>query len=262
MSGRNAIIRLSILITVYSEETALRQTIERLMRHDRGYIHEILLIVSPLSSHRCLNICRELTEENPLVKFRLQKGAGVGHAVREGLAAASGDYIAIMSADLETEPETVDRMVSRIEQAGCQAVFANRWMKNGGFQNYHPLKLTLNWCFQNIFKRIYGTDIGDLTFGFKILKKDLADAITWEGTLHEIFIETTLKPLLQNAAIRQVPTVWTGRKEGLSKNSFYINFRYVWLAVKLMRHIPGQRKKARDAVRKPGKRPPAETPGK
>jgi dolichol-phosphate mannosyltransferase len=166
----------------------------------------------------------------------------VGRAVREGLAAASGDYIAIMSADLETEPEAVDRMVKEIELTDCQAVIANRWMKGGGFRNYHPLKLVLNWLFQHLFKRIYATDIGDLTYGFKILQKELVDAITWEGTLHEIFIETTLKPLLQNASVRQVPTVWTGRKEGVSKNNFYINCRYVWMAVSLTRHLPGRRK--------------------
>ncbi len=251
MTGRNEIIRLTILITVYSEETALQQTIQRLTQNDCGYIHEILLVVSPLSSLKCLEICRNLAEENTLVKFMLQKNAGVGHAVREGFAVASGDYITLMSADLENDPDTVDRMVSRIEQTGCQAVLANRWLKNGGFQNYHPLKLALNFCFQQVFKRIYATDVGDLTFGFKTLKKDMVDAINWEGTFHEIFIETTLKPLLQNASIYQVPTVWTGRKEGVSKNSFFINCRYVWLAVKLIRHIPAQRKKAHEATGKP-----------
>ena len=242
MTGKSPDIRLSIVITVFSEEAALEETIRRLMQNDRGYIHQIILVVSPLSSPQCLEICRMLTVHHPRIKFLLQQQPGVGHAVREGMAAATGDYVAIMSADLETEPEAVDRMIKKIEQTGCQAVFANRWMDGGGFKNYHPLKLVLNWLFQNLFKRIYATPIGDLTFGFKILKKDLVDVITWEGTRHEIFIETTLKPLLLNVSIDQVPTVWTGRMEGFSKNSFYINCRYVWLAVKLARHIPGRLK--------------------
>ncbi len=236
------------MITVYSEEEVLLHTVQRLMEQDSGYLHEILLIVSPLSSARCLDICRSLSREYPRLYFHLQTRPGVGHAVREGMAAATGDYVALMSADLENEPETVGRMVKQIEQTGCQAVIANRWMAGGGFRNYHPLKLALNWGFQNIFKRLYATDIGDLTFGFKILKKDLIDTIDWEGTYHEIFIETTLKPLLQNAAIRQVPTLWTGRQEGISKNSFLINCRYVWLAVKLARHIPEMLRIRRDTT--------------
>jgi glycosyltransferase involved in cell wall biosynthesis len=242
MNNTHPRIRLSVVITVYSEESSLEKTIERLMASDRGYIHEILLVVSPRSSRRCLEICRALPAENPRVIFRLQENPGVGRAVREGLAAATGDYVAIMSADLETEPEAVDRMVREIERTGCQAVIASRWMKGGGFSHYHPVKLWLNWLFQQIFKRVYATDIGDLTYGFKILQKPLIDAIPWEGTLHEIFIETTLKPLLKNASIRQVPTVWRGREEGVSKNSFYINCRYVWLALRLTRHIPERRR--------------------
>ncbi|MEW6078624.1 MAG: glycosyltransferase family 2 protein [Thermodesulfobacteriota bacterium] len=231
-------IRLTVVITVYSEEGSLKQTIERLKANDRGYIHEIILVVCPRSTRRCLDICRALSAEDPRVISRFQENPGVGRAVREGMAAATGDYVAIMSADLETEPEAVDRMVREIQRTGCQAVVASRWMEGGGFTHYHPVKLWLNWLFQQIFKRIYATDIGDLTYGFKILQKSLVEAIPWEGTLHEIFIETTLKPLLENASIRQVPTVWKGREEGVSKNNFYINCRYVWLALRLIRHIP------------------------
>lgn len=228
-------VHLSVIITVYSETKALAETVERLLRHDRGYINEIILIVSPRSSARCLDICAALAATYKLVSFyRQEHNPGVGRAVRQGMNLAEGEYIALMSADLETEPEAVDRMVKTIEKTGCDAVIASRWLAGGGFKNYKRIKLILNWTFQNIFKRIYGTEIGDLTFGLKIIKKELVDAIAWEGTFHEIFIETTLKPLLYGADMRQVPTVWSGRKEGASKNSFWINWRYVWLAVKLI----------------------------
>ena len=144
-------------------------------------------------------------------------------------------------AALETEPEAIDRMVMEIERTGCQVVIANRWMKGGGFQNYHPAKRVLNWLFQQVFKRIFATGVGDLTYGLKILSKDLADAISWEGTLHEIALETTIKPILMKAAIRQVPTIWSGRREGISKNSFLINCRYVWLALRLAWIFPEKR---------------------
>lgn len=252
LNGTQPHIRLSILITVYSEETTLERTIRELEANNRGYIHEIILIVCPQSSTRCLDICRSLDRTYSRVSFHLQETTGVGRAVREGMSIAVGNYIAIMSGDLETNPETIDRMVKTIEETNCQVVIANRWMKGGGFRNYDPLKLALNWLFQHIFKRVYATDISDLTFGYKILKKDLADSIQWESVLHEIFIETTLKPLLQNASVCQVPTVWTKREEGLSKNSFFINFRYVGLAIRLIRYIPGQRQK-KNYEKKPDK---------
>ncbi|MFO8047845.1 MAG: glycosyltransferase family 2 protein [Desulfosudaceae bacterium] len=236
-------IRLSIIITVFSETVSLVETIDRLLAGDRGYILEILLVVSPRSSAPCLEVCRELAARHALVRFYLQKNnPGVGRAIREGLATVTGTHMAIMSADLETEPEAVDRMVRAVEASGHDLVIANRWLPGGGFENYNPVKLWLNWLFQNIFKRIYGTELGDLTYGLKIIKKDQAAAICWEATHHEIFIETTLKPLLARASAGQVPTVWIGRREGVSKNSFFINLRYTWLALKLTRQIPAARR--------------------
>ena len=69
---------------------------------------------------------------------------------------------------------------------------------------------------------------------FKILNENLVRSIKWEGVMHEIFIETTLKPLQSGCHIEQVPTRWTGRQEGHSKNSFLRNLRYVLLAIKLL----------------------------
>ena len=156
---------------------------------------------------------------------------GVGWAIREGMASSKGDFIALLSSDLETEPEALDRMIAKIEETDCDLVVGNRWLKGGGFQNYNKTKLILNWLFQYIFKIIYFTKLGDLTYGYKVLKRELVEKIDWESTLHEIYIETTIKPLKIGCKADQIPTVWIGRTEGESKNTFLRNFRYVRLAL-------------------------------
>ena len=81
-----------------------------------------------------------------------------------------------------------------------------------------------------MFMLLFWTNIGDLTFGFKILSKKIADSIEWQGTMHEICIETTVKPIKQGFRIKQIASVWVGRKEGRSVNTFLKNFRYVKMA--------------------------------
>ncbi|OQX60427.1 MAG: hypothetical protein B5M56_11070 [Desulfococcus sp. 4484_241] len=174
-------IELSVVITVYSETVSLVETVERLLAQDRGYIREVILVVSPFSSADCMAVCGRLS----------------------------------------------------IEQTGCDVVVANRWLPGGGFSDYNPVKLVLNWLFQHIFRIVYATRIGDLTFGLKILARDVIDAINWESRLHEIFIETTVKPVRYGYTVEQVPTFWRGRKEGRSRNSFFINLRYVWMAIRV-----------------------------
>ncbi|MBU2646378.1 glycosyltransferase [bacterium] len=225
-------IRLSVVVTVYSETFSLNESVERLIRKDRGYIQEIILVISPKSSPECIDVCQQLDQKYDFLKLHMQQNnPGVGWAIREGMEMASGDYVALLSADLETEPEAVDRMVRKIEETGCDGVIGNRWLKGGGFQNYDPVKLVLNYGFQTIFKFLYWSPLGDLTYGFKVLRKEMIDQIRWEGVLHEIYIETTVKPLKLGFRMEQVPTVWIGRREGESKNTFLRNFRYVGLAL-------------------------------
>ena len=151
------------------------------------------------------------------------------------MQAATGNFVALMAADLETQPAAIDRMVDKILETDCDGVIADRWLPGGGFTNYDPVKLVLNWIFQKMFQIFFWTELGDLTFGFKILSKKMADAIQWEEAgLDEICAETTVRPIKLGYRIKQVPSVWVGRKEGSSVSTFFRNLRYVKLALKIL----------------------------
>jgi glycosyltransferase involved in cell wall biosynthesis len=221
------------VVTVFSETFSLDETLTILLVRDRGYIKEIILLASPRATPETFDICQRWVAKNPRVRLVVQKNnPGIGWAYREGMEAATGNYVALMAGDLETEPAAVDRMVDKIVETGCDEVIANRWLPGGGFTNYDPLKYALNWIFQKIFRVLFWTRIGDFTFGFKILSKEVTQAIAWEGTLHEVCIETTVKPLKKGFYVEQVPTVWVGRVEGKSVNTFFRNFRYVKMGLK------------------------------
>jgi len=228
-------VQLSIVVTVYSETFSIRETLNILLARDREYIKEIILLVSPRASGESLRICRECADRDQRVRVLFQKNnPGIGWAYREGMQAASGNFVALMAADLETEPAAVDRMVEEIEKTGCDGVIANRWLPGGGFTNYDPIKYVLSWIFQKTFRVLFWTSLGDLTFGFKILSRKIADSIEWEGTLHEICVETTVKPITHGFRIHQIASVWVGRKEGTSVNTFFRNFRYVKMAFRTL----------------------------
>lgn len=228
-------MKISIVVTVFSETYSLIETIERLLINDRGHISEIILIISPRSSPECMAICSDLTHKYSFLRSYMQKNnPGVGWAIRQGFELFTGDYVVLISADLETEPEAVARMIKKIEETGCDGVIGNRWMKGGGFKNYNTFKLVLNFFFQLMFRLLYWTRLGDLTYGYKILSRQICNDIRWEGTFHEIYIETTVKPLAKHYYLEQIPTIWIGRVEGKSNNSFIKNFRYVRMALKVL----------------------------
>ena len=231
-----AAIRLSIVVTVFSETMSITETVDTLLSRDRGYIEEIILLMSPRASGETFDICRQCAAQDPRIKIVVQKNnPGIGWAYREGMQAARGNYVALMAADLETEPAAVDRMVDKIVKTGCDGVIANRWLPGGGFTNYDPLKYVLNWIFQKMFKLLFWTNLGDLTFGFKILSKEITRIHRLAGNaardLHRDHREADQKGL--TASNRSRPSGWAG-KEGASVNTFFKNFRYVRMALKTL----------------------------
>jgi glycosyltransferase involved in cell wall biosynthesis len=225
---------LSVVVTVYTETVSVIDTVERLRASDPGVISEIILLVAAKATDETKRICLGLADRFESVKVHVQSsGPGVGRALREGMCLAGEEYVAIMSGDLETEPEAVIRMYRKIQESGADVVIGSRWAKGGGFQNYQRVKWVCNWAFQKTFRVIYGTRLTDLTYGFKLLRSSVIQSINWESTHHTIYLETTLKPLLRGYHIEQVPTVWIGRREGESVNTFFRNFEYVKLALAL-----------------------------
>ena len=181
-----------------------------------------------------MQICEDLARRVKMVRTHIQQsGPGVGRALREGMSLATQELVAIMSGDLETEPEAVDRMYVRMLETSADVVIGSRWLRGGGFQNYSRVKLICNWLFQKVFCIIYRTRINDLTYGFKLLRSEVIRAVSWESTHHTIYIETTIKPLQLGYHLEQVPTVWIGRREGQSVNTFFRNFEYVRLALRV-----------------------------
>jgi dolichol-phosphate mannosyltransferase len=224
--------RISVVLPVYSETDSVRQVVDWLMATLGGKLLEIIIVASPKSSPESRQVCEALTVRYPQVRLESQRvNPGLGNAVRQGLARTRGDWVLMMDSDGEMENETVLRMIDKLAEDDYQLVVASRWIRGGGFSGYGGFKYYLNWAFQQIFRIIFWTGLHDLTYGFKLLRGDLARDIEWEGTLHEIACETTLKPVRLGVPVAEVPSRWTARTQGVSKNSFLRNFRYVRTAL-------------------------------
>lgn len=227
--------RVSVVLPVYSETDTVRQIADWLRAFLGGQLEEILIVLSPRSSAESRSVCKALVAGDRRVRLHVQRNnPGLGHAVRQGLALTRGNVVLLMDSDGEMEIETVPRMLGEMARGGFALVVASRWLPGGGFSGYCRLKYHLNWGFQQLFRLLFATRLHDLTYGFKLMRGELARGIRWEGTLHEIACETTLKPVRLGFPVAEVPSKWTARLQGASKNSFFKNFRYVAVALRVL----------------------------
>lgn len=236
----------TILLPVVTETVSLDQTVEILLRECRADIRELLIVVCDRTTPESMAAVERWKKQlGELAVVHVQKMRFLGGAVREAFDMARGSHFVMMATDLETNPEDVKRLIAEAKQRPDAVITATRWRGQGGFQGYSPVKLVLNWIFQNFFAVLYWTKLSDLTYGFRLLPTKLVQAIQWEELRHPFLFETILKPMRLGVQVIEIPSFWKARTEGRSQNAFLWNFAYFKTGVR-MRFI------ARGSILKPG----------
>src|SRR3989344_1473344 len=202
-------MRVSVVLPTLDEGTLLAETVHAAFEKLSG--HEVRIIIA--SSARLTNpeTRRVIEELQHSYLGRIdafdQSRPGVGEALKEAFARADGDAVVLMTSDLETPPEILPQMIQKLED-GYDMATATRWRKWFAFNGYNPVKMTLNFLFQQIFRAIYFTRLSDLTYGYRAFRIEVVKSIRWEESRHPFFFETILKPLRLGYKIAEVDAPW------------------------------------------------------
>ena len=120
---------LSLIIPVYQNEEGIERLLTALVSLRRGLPDELeVVFVVDGSPDRSLEILRDRLPTTPL-KSRvivLSRNFGSFAAVRAGLQAGTGDYFAILAADLQEPPELVLQFLEVLQHDTADIVFGYR----------------------------------------------------------------------------------------------------------------------------------------
>ena len=221
---------LSILVPTIDEDASLRETVEALMCDSKlgSDILEIILITGNNTSDGTLRTCQELENVyGPRVYRITQQLPMLGGAFRSGIARSRGTHLVTMFADLESDPRLVPRMVSESKAFPGWIISASRWLPGGGFRDYCWLKLILNCLFQRVCRLACNAMVTDFTYGFRIYPSPVLKGIPWRETDHAFVLEAILRPHFHRVPIREVPAIWSPRREGRRRPLFRQYLRYL-----------------------------------
>jgi len=217
-------MRLSVVIPVYREGEAARETIEAVAAH-APQPHEIL-VVHDEPDDPTVPVVEALRRTHPQVRaLHNQLGRGPALALRAGFAAAQGTAVLVTMADASDDPHDIAPMLERIERDGYDLVAASRYMRGGRQLGGPPLKTFLSRTAGRSLHLLAGLPTSDPTTAFKAYRKALLDRLDIESARgFEISLEITVKAFLSGGRITEVPTTWRDRTQGQS------NFRLLkWL---------------------------------
>ena len=149
-----------------------------------------------------------------------------------------------MDADFSHDPSYLGDLLAATEDADL--VLGSRYVSGGGVRDWGLLRRMISRGGGLYARTILQLDVGDLTGGFKCIRRQVLEAIDLESVRAEGYVfqvEVTYRALLAGFRVQEVPILFRDRTAGSSKMSPRIAIEAMWL-------VPRLRRSARAAVQR------------
>jgi len=211
--------RLSVVVPCHNEESNIASLVDNLKGYFDAYIHEIVL-VDDNSRDRTAEIGEALAKDDPRIKvIRRTPPNGVGRALRDGLAAATGDYVLLMDCDFQhILPELADLFDAVAE--GADVAIGSRFSRESVLLNYPFNTILANRAFHTLVRILFKKDLRDVTNNLKLMKRKVTENLRLKSHDFAANAETGLLPILMGYQVKEVPISWVGRSADMGFSSF------------------------------------------
>ena len=195
----------SFVIPCHNEEMNVPRLVDALLGFYGPYVHEIV-IVNDNSTDRTAEVTRRIAALEPRVKLIDRKPPnGVGRALRDGYAAATGRYILTMDSDfVHIVPEFRDLFDAIME--GYDGAIGSRFTHESLMVNYPFMKILCNRGFHLLANLLVPRPFRDISNNLKLYRADILKSLDVEEPHFAANVETGLKPLLAGIPSRKFPS--------------------------------------------------------
>jgi glycosyltransferase involved in cell wall biosynthesis len=226
----------SIVIPCRNEKGNVENAILRMPKF--GTAQEILFVEGN-SSDATFEECERVRDAYRGVwdiKVLKQDGKGKGDAVRKGFAAATGDVLMILDADLTMPPEALPKYHAVIETGKADFVNGTRLIYPMEHEAMRPLNLIANRFFAYLFSYLVNTRLTDTLCGTKVLLRKDYEVLARERGYFGNFdpfgdFDLIFGAAKQNLKIIETPIHYKARTFGETQIS---RFRDGWLLLKMV----------------------------
>ena len=204
---------ITVIVPLYNEAESLPELaawIRRVM-DENGFSYEILM-VDDGSTDGSWDTILSLAAENPAIHgISFRRNYGKSAALYEGFAAAQGNVVITMDADLQDSPDEIPELYRMITEDGYDVV-------SGWKQHRQDNKLTKNLpskLYNWTARKVTGIKLHDMNCGLKAYKNEVVKSIEVYGEMHRY-----IPYLAKNAGygkIGEKPVHHQKRKYGASK---------------------------------------------
>lgn len=172
-------MKLSLIVPCYNEQEALpifyNETVKVLKNISCEYE---LIFVNDGSKDNTLNILKNLAaNDSSVIYISFSRNFGKEAAMYAGFCNANGDYVAVMDADMQDPPSLLPQMLEILSSGEYDSVATRRVSRVGE----PKIRSWFARMFYKIINKISDADIVDGARDFRLMKREMADAIVSMG---------------------------------------------------------------------------------
>lgn len=168
--------KISIVVPMYNEQEALdilyrelKRVTETIPDHEFEY-----LFVNDGSKDATLDEIRKLAKQDARVRYvSFSRNFGKEAAMYAGLKSASGDYVALMDADMQDPPALLPQMIQMIESGECDNVATRRVNRKGE----PPIRSFFAKCFYKVMRKLTHIEIADGVRDYRLMSRAMVNSI-------------------------------------------------------------------------------------
>ncbi len=172
---------ISIVVPLYNEEESLPELIawidEVMQKHQFSYE---AVFIDDGSTDRSWKVITELKQKFASIKaVKFRRNYGKSAALNVGFAAAQGEVIITMDADLQDSPDEIPELYRRIKEESYDVI--SGWKK----KRYDPITKTIpTKLFNAATRKMSGIQLNDFNCGLKAYRHDVVKTIEVYGEMH------------------------------------------------------------------------------
>src|SRR5215218_2758945 len=206
---------LSILMPAYNEEATIERAIKRVLEADVGTDDYELLLIDDGSTDRTREILRSGDWPKRVRINYADRNGGKGRAIREALRLASGRFSVILDADLEYDPNDLQRLLAPVRDGRADAVYGTRaFQSHSAYSFWYVMGNRFLSMATNV---IFNTWITDVYTCFKLMPTELMRSLDLHENGFGIEAEITGRLLRAGADIYEVPISYVARSREQGK---------------------------------------------